>query len=230
MPARPCDGANAPVMKTQLNAVVTEELRVRSDPERELVDGKEAVELVGVRGFVREFATPPEGASSPVSARILANALQRNLQLSKQLKEDLSTARARVADRVSERDMAQTSAEEFLSRPYHEVKRNRFLFCEAGEAESYSNNRANGWNDTIARAHLADGRRGSRDATPDHGIGAGVACWRAGGRGRDATALSGSSTDTGGAASSSATGSIEDHSASAPCSRNAGKLPVVWQA
>jgi hypothetical protein len=143
-----------------MNLIVTEELHGRSNEGLELVE-EEAVDLVESGVFERlhleggrDFATPPERASSPVSARSLTSALETEVGLlaSQQLLVDLDAARARVAERVKRTPSGQPSALEFLGRPYHEAKRNRFLFCEAAEPESYSNNRASGWNDTVALA------------------------------------------------------------------------------
>ncbi len=130
---------------TSTNALVTNELRGRSNEERELVEGENAVDLVESGAVdllhiagARDVSTPPERASSPVSAKRLEHAL--------------NTERGRRALAGNARAL------EFLDRPYHELNRNRFLFCEASEADSYTNNRASGWNDAIAIAQLADGQ------------------------------------------------------------------------
>lgn len=222
---------------SQLETVVTEELRGRSRQGRELVEGEEAVALVDMveaserNAFrfegVRDFRTPPERASSPVSARILANALntERNLQASQQLMEDLEITRARAADRAANRPVGQPSVQEFLSRPYHEVKRNRFLFCEENENESYSNNRASGWDDSIALAHVAAEQRSRQN-----GLCVGVARWTAGDRGDNATAVPCPLGAAGAASSSGAAGSSETHGAGAPGGAHlpgGGKSPGV---
>lgn len=173
----------------QIAVAVTEELRGVSGPGRELVEGEEAVAAVaqleealfeGVNiGSVRDFATPPWRASSPVSATALRRALDTEramLERDQMQPVSWATSYRRAHERITARaqrarvpPQLQPSVEEFLSRPFHEVTRNRFLFCEAGEESSFSNNPSGGWNDAIALAHLADGQRGSCDTTPDHG-------------------------------------------------------------
>ena len=174
-----------------MEVVMKEELRGRSATGRELVEGEEAVTLVVSGEFdrmsmegARDFITPPETAASPVSARALHRALDSERAIAESdaiqrtVEEAMARARARARAHSARRitPAGQPCAEEFLGRPYHEVKRSRFLFCEASEDVSYSNNRARGWDDSEAFAQLGIGTR-------QNGPGPGHSSRSSGGRG-----------------------------------------------
>lgn len=228
---------DAPVMNDveHRSVVLREELRGLSGPSREMVEGEEAVALVESAAFealhidnAREFATPPERASYPVSANALTRALDTEramLEVDQMQPVSWATSYRRAHERVTARAQraraphpGQASVAEFLSRPYHEATRSRFLFCEANEECSFSNNPGKGWNDAIAIAHLADGQRGSCDATSDHGASIGVDRGPAVCGSGDASAVAGASSSTSASSSTgAAAGPSDAHGASGAC-------------
>ena len=131
-----------------------------------------------VESMARDASTPAEYSSYPVSAPAVARALELSqaTDAMAQLHVDLGAAKKRAFARVAGGALA---AQEFLSRPYYESARNRYLFCEANEKSSFSNNRSTGWDDSFALAQL--GRRGEASSSghgPDAGSSGGEPCHR----------------------------------------------------
>lgn len=138
-----------------MEVVVQEELRNRSGPGRELVEGEEAVEIVEqFKKAVQVSETPLRPA--PLNRNTLAEALaDPNISPGPHTTELIRRQAEQALDRTpgsKRRVLAQPDAKEFLGRPYHEFKANRFLFSCADEPEGYAQNRATGWQYTLPEA------------------------------------------------------------------------------
>ena len=147
-----------------MDVVVTEELRGRSGPGRTIVEDMEDVSIV--EDFKREDEAHTD-ACRRLSRHVAEHAIRQAVSEYRRpstlhlnaLREALAdpdvlagpnTAELlrREADRT--RTLAsQPDAKEFLARPYHEFKANRFLFSCADEPEGYAQNRATGWHYTL---------------------------------------------------------------------------------
>ena len=127
-----------------MQAVVTEEIRERSGVGRTLVEGEEDVQLV-------KDAIDNEAAASSTSRRVSFTlpspiAVTRPYQpldnmasISGQLPELFRSQRQPIQP-------VNPGVKEFLGRPYHEFRANRFLFSCADEPDGYAQNRQSGWN------------------------------------------------------------------------------------
>ena len=153
---------------------MAEELRGRSGPGRAIVEHEESLhafrDLYLNEALARDMRTPPEHAAYPVSATALRTALKDESALieARELLHAIGSARERAAARAKAAPAGQPTALEFLGRPY---QFNRFLFCEPSDPDSFSNNRASGWDDAIALARLGrrEGAGGSSSHGPDTG-------------------------------------------------------------
>jgi len=138
-----------------MEVVVNEELRNRSGPGRELVEGEEAVEIVEqFKNAVHVSDKPLRPA--PLDRNVLAEALaDPNISPGPNTTELIRQQAEQALNRVprgKRRVLAQPDAKEFLGRPYHEFRANRFLFSCADEPEGYAQNRSTGWQYTLPEA------------------------------------------------------------------------------
>jgi hypothetical protein len=146
-----------------MDVVVTEELRERSSLGREIIETEEAVELVEQfqeavnvsdppvvqhpvqeEGVLQEALSDPNVSPGPVLNRRLSLNRGMGVSMEELAAWSLERARARSAERAT-----QPSARDFLSRPYYEYGKSRFLFSCSDEPESYAMNRTEGWNYTL---------------------------------------------------------------------------------
>ena len=142
-------------------AVVTEELRNRSGPGRELVEGEDDVAAVqdAIQQEALAAASPPPAPPLPPplpaallplptsEQRLEMNTLARALpHESTRLTDQLRVERSPVSrgKKAVVFAVQPVTPKEFLARPYHAFNRNRFLFSCADEDDGFAKNRGAG--------------------------------------------------------------------------------------
>jgi hypothetical protein len=124
-----------------MQAVVTEELRERGGVGRLLVEGEEDVQLV------KDAIDNEAAAASSTSRRVSFSpgAVTRPYRPLDNMTSISDTLPVTELFR-SKRQPVNPGVKEFLGRPYHEFRANRFLFSCADEPDGYAQNRQSGWN------------------------------------------------------------------------------------
>jgi hypothetical protein len=125
-----------------MQAVVTEEIRERSGVGRKLVEGEEDVQLVkdAIDNEAAAISTSRRVSFSPVAVtrpyqRLDMTSISDTLPVT-----ELFRSQRQPIQPVN------PGVKEFLRRPYHEFRANRFLFSCADEPDGYAQNRQSGWN------------------------------------------------------------------------------------